>query len=85
MLVFILHVCYKTDFSFAKGWGPQSYFRYTILNTPWTLQVWGEKKKKKKKNKVHFYLFAFLENACFVCNSMGNGPIDGALTSILNP
>ena len=27
------HPCYKTDFLFAEVQGPQSYFRYTILNT----------------------------------------------------
>ena len=36
--------------------------------------------RKKKKIKVHFYLLAFLENTCFVCISMGNGPVEGAIT-----
>ena len=31
-----VHLCYKTDFLFAKSQGSQSYFRYTILNTQWT-------------------------------------------------
>ena len=35
--------------------------------------------KYEKKIKVHF-LFAFLENTYFVCNSMGNGPGEGAIT-----
>ena len=40
--------------------------------------------KYEKKIKVHFfYLFVFLENTCFVCNSVGNGPVEGAITSIL--
>ena len=40
-------------------------------------------KYEKKKIKAHFYLFTFLENTCFVCNSMGNQPVEGAVTSIL--
>ena len=31
-----IHLCYKTDFLFAKSQGPQSYFTYTLLNTQWT-------------------------------------------------
>ena len=27
------HLCYKTDFLFAKSRGPQNYFKYTILNS----------------------------------------------------
>ena len=26
---------------------------------------------------LFIYLFAFLENTCFVCNSMGNWPVGG--------
>ena len=48
-----IHFCYKTDFLFAKSWGPQSYFRYTILNTKWTLCA----SMRKKINKVHFLSF----------------------------
>ena len=41
--------------------------------------------KYAKKISVHFlvcifYLSAFLENTCFVCISMGNGPVEGAIT-----
>ena len=35
-LVWGPHHCHKTDFLFAKSQGPQSYFRYTLLNTQWT-------------------------------------------------
>ena len=35
---------------------------------------------KKKKLRCIFYLLAFLENTCFVCASMGNGPVEGAIT-----
>ena len=38
---------------------------------------------REKIRRVFFYLFASLENTCFVCNSMGNGLIEGAITSIL--
>ena len=37
----------------------------------------------RKKLRCIFYLFAFLENTCFVCNSMGDRPAEGAITSIL--
>ena len=33
-----------------------------------------------KKLRCIFYLLAFLENTCFVCISMGNGPVEGAIT-----
>ena len=39
--------------------------------------------KYEEKSRWVFYLFALLENTCFLCNSMGNGPVDGATTSIL--
>ena len=70
------HLCYKTDFLFAKSRGPQSYFRYTILNRQWKFcaNMW------KKKLRCIFYLLAFLENTCFVCISMGNGPFEDAIT-----
>ena len=35
---------------------------------------------RKKKLRCIFYLLAFLENTCFVCISMGNGPVEGAIT-----
>ena len=35
---------------------------------------------EKKKIRCIFYLLAFLENTCFVCISMGNGPVEGAIT-----
>ena len=68
------------DFLFAKSWGPQSYFRYTILNVKWTFCA-----SMRNILRCVFvficYLFAFLENMCFVCNSMGNGSVEGAITS----
>ena len=40
--------------------------------------------KNEKKIKVRFFLFiCVLKDTCFVCNSMGNGPVEGAVTSIL--
>ena len=40
--------------------------------------------KYEPLKSVHFfYLFAFLENTYFVCNSMGNRPTEGITTSIL--
>ena len=30
-----------------------------------------------------FSLIRILKNACFVCYPMGNGPVEGAITSIL--
>ena len=39
--------------------------------------------KYERKIKVRIYLFALFENSCFVCNSMGNVPVEGAITSIL--
>ena len=36
----------------------------------------------EKETKVRF-LFAVLENASFVYNSMGNGPVESAITFIL--
>ena len=39
--------------------------------------------KYEEKIKVYFLVIYMLENACFVCNSLGNGPIEGAITSIL--
>ena len=60
------HLCYRTDFLFVKSGGPKvtSGILLWILNEH-SVQVWD-------KIKVHFffYLFAFLENTCFVCNSM---------------
>ena len=39
--------------------------------------------KFERKIKVHFFfLLAFLQNTCFVCNSVGSGSIEGAITSI---
>ena len=78
MTGYLIHLCYKTDFLFAKSQDSQSYFRYTFLNTQWTFC-----ESMRKKLRCIFYLFAFLENACFVCNSMGNGPVEGTITSIL--
>ena len=48
-------------------------------------------KYEEKKNKVRFffnfliffYLFVFLENTYYVRNSMGNEPVEGAITSFL--
>ena len=42
----------------------------------------------RKKIKVRFIifiidLFTFLTSTCFVWNSMGNGTVEGAITSIL--
>ena len=67
------------DYLFAKSWGPQSYFRYTILNTKWTFCA-----SMRTKLRCVFYLFVFLlENTSFVCISMGNGPVGGTITTIL--
>ena len=41
----MVHLCDKTDFLFAKGRGPQSYFRYAILNTAMNILCKYEKKK----------------------------------------
>ena len=30
------------------------------------------------------FAFAVLESTCFVCNTMGNGPVEGAMTFIFN-
>ena len=70
------HPCYKTDFLYVKGRGPKSYFRYTILDTKWAFCP-----SMRKKIRVSL-LLVFLENTCFVCNSMGNGSIKGVTTSI---
>ena len=56
-LFWVQHLCYRIDFLFAKSWGRQSYFRYTILNTQWTFCASMKKKFgafKKKKNYLHF-------------------------------
>ena len=40
----------------------------------------------KYENKIEvciFYLFAFLENTYFVYSSVGNGPTEDVITSIL--
>ena len=37
----------------------------------------------REKLKCIFKLFAFQNNTCFVCNSIGNLSIEGAITSIL--
>ena len=81
------HTCYKTDFLFAKIRGPNTYFMYTFLSTQWTFCA----SMRKNCGAfvfvfvfvclfvclVFFFfgLFKFLENACFVCISMGNGPL----------
>ena len=36
--------------------------------------------KKKKKLRGIFYLLAFLENTCFLCISMGNEPVEVAIS-----
>ena len=59
-------------------WSPQSYLRHTILSTQWTLCT-----SVRKKMKVHFLFIHILENTCFVHNSMGNGPVEGAVFSFL--
>ena len=46
------HLCYETDFLFAKSRGPQSYFRCTILNTQWTFCA-----SMREKIKVSFLTF----------------------------
>ena len=40
------------------------------------MEVWD-------KNRWVFYLFAILEKYMFCVHSMGNGPVEGAITSIL--
>ena len=72
----LAHPCYKTDFLFAKSETP-SYLRYTILTTQWTFCV-----NMKDKLRCIFNFLAFLQNTCFVHNSMGNGPVD-ALKGLL--
>ena len=40
--------------------------------------------KYEKKIKVFFlFIYVFFENTCFVCNYMGNEPVEGTITSIL--
>ena len=72
-----LNLCYITDFLFAKKLRTPNFW---IFNEH-SVQVW-------EKIIIWFffkfiYLFVFLENTCFVCNSMGNGPGEGAITSRL--
>ena len=50
---------------------------FWILNEH-CVQIW-----RGKKLRCIFYLLAFLENTCFVCISMGNGPVGGAITCTL--
>ena len=35
--------------------------------------------KYEQKLRGFFNSFAFLEKTCFVCNSMGKGPVEGAI------
>ena len=81
MIGLFVHLCYKTDFLFAKSQGPQITLGilFWILNKH-SVQVW-------EKRRCVFVLFCFFLIiylfAFFVCNSMGNGPVEGAITSIL--
>ena len=67
----------KQTFYLQKVEAPQSYFRYTLLNTQWRLRSSMSKKKKKKTEKrkkkwMHFVLFiCIFRSSCFVCNSVG--------------
>ena len=70
----------QTFYLYCKNLRPQSYFRYTFLNTHYSVNILC---KYEKKIKVRFLVIHILENAWFVCNSMGNAPIKGAITSIL--
>ena len=49
----------------------------------WILNKHSVQVPRKKNSGAIFYLFAFLENTCFVCNSMGYGSVEGAITSIM--
>ena len=74
----LYHLCYKTNF--AKSHAPQSYLGILCwILSEHSVQVCT----RKKKLRCIFYLFTFLENTCFVYNSLGNGPVEGAITSIL--
>ena len=51
-MLFKVYVLTITDFLFAKCWGPQRYFKYTILNTKWAFCASMRKKKTKTKTKT---------------------------------
>ena len=67
----------KNRLFICKSRGPQSYFR-TLFWILWTFHA-----SFRKKLWCVFDSFAVLENTCFVCNSMGNEPVEGTITSIL--
>ena len=83
IMVCFFHLCSKTDFLFAEVENPKVILGilFWVLNEH-NVQAW------ENKSRWFFFffcsiLFAFLENSCFVCISMGNGPVEGAITSIL--
>ena len=87
----IVTLVIKRIFICKKSRQGRSYFRYTILTTQWTF---CENIRHKLRCifisfyfilfYFFFYLFAFLSKSVLcVLNSMENGPIKGAITSIL--
>ena len=72
------HFCYKTDFSIAKSQGPQTYFQ--VFSPEYSMNILC--KYEPQNIGAFFYLFGF-KKIIFECNSMGNGPVDGTITSIL--
>ena len=70
------HSSYKADFLFVKNQGHQSHFGILFwLLIEHFVQIWG------KKLRCIFHLLAILKINRFVCNSIGNRPVE----SILQP
>ena len=81
-LILTLYPCYKTDCLFAKLWGSQSFFRYTIyiLNTQWTFCA----NLREKLRCVCVFLFiCVLRKYLFCMQLFGKWARWGAITSIL--
>ena len=75
------HVLYMTP---RHHFYSESCFRYSILNTSILLCKYEIKIKVRFFYFLFFiYLFAISGITCLVCNSIVNGLIEGALTSIL--
>ena len=72
--LFQIHPCYKADFLQKFEASKVTFGILFWLLSDHFVQIW-------EKNKVHFYLLAFLKDTCFVYNVMGNGAVEGAITS----
>ena len=62
----------KWTFYLPKSRGPQSYFRYILLNTQWTFSAC-----MSPKNWCIFNIFAFLENHVIFATLWEMGPLRG--------